>query len=191
VNKKTLIVSAILIVILIIIILVYFLILKPSAIDNGSGIPKKIIENKFFSVKLPEGWIEVEPVYGSIATVVKNQELINDTYAQKLNFRSYYSVLRDTVGDKTEQEYLEEIKNSLKKNFTDIMISDEEIKESNGAKIYFMESKLNEQNVDFTILLAVNIKDQDVWTISFNTLSEKWEEYKDIFYQISDSFERK
>jgi hypothetical protein len=191
VNKKTLIVSAILIVILIIIILVYFLILKPSAIDNGSGIPKKIIENKFFSVKLPEGWIEVEPVYGSIATVVKNQELINDTYAQKLNFRSYYSVLRDTVGDKTEQEYLEEIKNSLKKNFTDIMISDEEIKESNGAKIYFMESKLNEQNVDFTILLAVNIKDQDVWTISFNTLSEKWEEYKDIFYQIADSFERK
>ncbi|HNU96966.1 MAG TPA: PsbP-related protein [Candidatus Portnoybacteria bacterium] len=190
-NKKTLIVSAILIVILIIIILVYFLILKPSAIDNGSGIPKKIIENKFFSVKLPEGWIEVEPVYGSIATVVKNQELINDTYAQKLNFRSYYSVLRDTVGDKTEQEYLEEIKNSLKKNFTDIMISDEEIKESNGAKIYFMESKLNEQNVDFTILLAVNIKDQDVWTISFNTLSEKWEEYKDIFYQIADSFERK
>jgi len=191
VNKKTLIVSAILIVILIIIILVYFLILKPSAIDNGSGIPKKIIENKFFSVKLPEGWIEVEPVYGSIATVVKNQELINDTYAQKLNFRSYYSVLRDTVGDKTEQEYLEEIKNSLKKNFTDIMISDGEIKESNGAKIYFMESKLNEQNVDFTILLAVNIKDQDVWTISFNTLSEKWEEYKDIFYQIADSFERK
>jgi hypothetical protein len=191
VNKKTLIVSAILIVILIIIILVYFLILKPSAIDNGSGIPKKIIENKFFSVKLPGGWIEVEPVYGSIATVVKNQELINDTYAQKLNFRSYYSVLRDTVGDKTEQEYLEEIKNSLKKNFTDIMISDEEIKESNGAKIYFMESKLNEQNVDFTILLAVNIKDQDVWTISFNTLSEKWEEYKDIFYQIADSFERK
>ena len=190
-NKKTLIVSAILIVILIIIILVYFLILKPSAIDNGSGIPKKIIENKFFSVKLPEGWIEVEPVYGSIATVVKNQELINDTYAQKLNFRSYYSVLRDTVGDKTEQEYLEEIKNSLKKNFTDIMISDEEIKESNGAKIYFMESKLNEQNVDFTILLAVNIKDQDVWTISFNTLSEKWEEYKDVFYQIADSFERK
>ena len=190
-NKKTLIVSAILIVILIIIILVYFLILKPSAIDNGSGIPKKIIENKFFSVKLPEGWIEVETVYGSIATVVKNQELINDTYAQKLNFRSYYSVLRDTVGDKTEQEYLEEIKNSLKKNFTDIMISDEEIKESNGAKIYFMESKLNEQNVDFTILLAVNIKDQDVWTISFNTLSEKWEEYKDIFYQIADSFERK
>ncbi len=190
-NKKTLIVSAILIVILIIIILVYFLILKPSAIDNGSGIPKKIIENKFFSVKLPEGWIEVEPVYGSIATVVKNQELINDTYAQKLNFRSYYSVLRDTVGDKTEQEYLEEIKNSLKKNFTDIMISDGEIKESNGAKIYFMESKLNEQNVDFTILLAVNIKDQDVWTISFNTLSEKWEEYKDIFYQIADSFERK
>ena len=183
-NKKTLIVSAILIVILIIIILVYFLILKPSAIDNGSGIPKKIIENKFFSVKLPEGWIEVEPVYGSIATVVKNQELINDTYAQKLNFRSYYSVLRDTVGDKTEQEYLEEIKNSLKKNFTDIMISDGEIKESNGAKIYFMESKLNEQNVDFTILLAVNIKDQDVWTISFNTLSEKWEEYKDIFLKL-------
>lgn len=193
-NKKTLIILGILIVALVGIILIYFLILKPSIvkdISDNTGAQAGTMENESFSIALPEGWVEVDPIYSSIVMAIKDKELINDANAKKLDFRSYYSVLHETYSEKTEQDYLNKIKDSLRQSFAGVIISDGETKETSDGKIYFIESKFNQQNIDFRVMLAVNIRDENAWVISFNTLEEKWEEYKNSFYQIAESFKIK
>lgn len=189
-NKKTLIISVILVVVLVAIIAVYFFVLKPSAVENTET-PKDVVENEFYSVKLPEGWIEIDPVFESSAMVIKQEEQINDTNAREISFRSYYSVLQGVYDKENEQEYLKEIKDSLKQSFAGITTTNEETRETDNGKIYFIESKFNQQDIDFRVLLAVNIKGENIWIISFNTIEEKWEEYKDLFYQVAESFKIK
>lgn len=189
-NKKTLIISIILAVVLVGAVLVYFLVLKPSIVTNIES-QKDIMENESFSVKLPEGWVEIDPVYESLAMAIKGEELIIDTNAQEINFRSYYSILRDVYNKENEQEYLNEVRESLKQSFTGLTVANEETRETDNGKIYFIDSKFNQQNIDFRVLLAIKIKDQSVWIISFNTIEEKWEEYKNLFYQVAESFKIK
>jgi hypothetical protein len=189
-NKKTLIIAIMLCVLLVVLVLAYFLILKPSVVDNIEA-SKNTIKNEFFSIKLPEGWVEVDPVYNSVVMAIKGNEQTNDINAQKLGFVSYYSVLNETFSENTEQEYLNKIKDSLRQNFTGATVSDEEVKEIDNKKIYFIESSFNQQNVDFKVLLAVNIEGESAWIISFNTLEGKWEEYKNLFYDIAENFKIK
>jgi len=190
VNKKTLIIAIGLIIILAGLVLIYFFALKPSIVGNTET-QKDIVENEFFSVKLPEGWIEIDPVFESSVMVIKQEEQINNAKAQEINFRSYYSVLQGAYDKESEQDYLSEVKNSLKQSFTGIIVSNEEVRETENGKIYLIESKFNQQDIDFRVLLSVSIKDQNAWIVSFNTLEEKWEEYKNLFYQIAESFKIK
>lgn len=172
------------------VVLIYFVILKPSVVDNVN-LPKNTIENESFSVKLPEGWVEIDPISGSLAMAIKNEELIIDATAQGIGFRSYYSVLRDIYDKENEQEYLNKVKDSLKQSFAEIATTNEGTKETDNGKVYFIESKFNQQDIDFIVLLAIKIKDQNVWIMSFNTIEEKWEEYKNLFYQVAESFKIK
>ena len=181
-SKKTLIILVMLFIILAGLILAYFFIFKSS---------KDIIDKERFSVKLPEGWTETDSVPGAAATAMNNQEQITDPGAQKINFQTYYSVVYDTFNEKTEKDYLEKIKDSLKQGFSEIQIFDAEKKSINGKDIYFIESELKQSGVEFKVLLAVNIIDKEVWIISFNTLKSNWDKYKDLFYQIAESFKIK
>lgn len=192
-NRNTLIVLGILIVLLAGLILAYFLVLKPAASDNAESREqtKDAIETDLFSIKLIDGWVEAQPVYGSAATAINNNELINNLDAQKIGFKSYYSVLQDIYSEKTEKDYLDKIKASLKEGFVGVIISDGEAKDIDNRKLYFIESEFNQQNIDFKVLLAITIKDKDAWIISFNTLKENWEEYKNSFYQVAENFKIK
>ena len=149
------------------------------------------MENDLFSIKLPEGWVEVEPVYQSYVTAIKSNEQINNAGAKELGFNSYYSVVGDTYAKDNEKDYVEDVKNSLKTNFKDIVISNEETRTIEGGNIYFVEAKLNQQNVNFRVLLAIKVTGEKVWIISFNTLEEKWSEYKDLFYDVAESLKIK
>ncbi len=189
-NKKTLIISIVLTVLLAGLIVVYFLIIKPSAVNNGE-IGKDVMENEFFSVKLLNEWIQVQPISGAYAMAIKDKEQINDAVAKELGFASYYSVVKDTYIEKSVQDYLNKIKTSLEQNFTGIILSDKESHKTENGEIYFIESEFNHQNINLKSLLAINIKNENVWIVSFNTLQEKWQEYENLFYEIADSFKIK
>jgi hypothetical protein len=187
-NKKTLIILIILFIILVGLVLAYFFIFKKAPTQE---IVQTEMNKEGFIVDLPEGWVEVETVMGSSATAINNQEQINNADAVKIGFRSYYSVVHDSFNEETNNDYLEKIEASLKGNFPEAEISKEEGKTLNGGLIYFIEADINQQNIDFKVLLAVNIKDKDVWIISFNTLKENWEGYKNLFHQIAENFQIK
>jgi len=191
-NKKTLIIFLVLLLILIIVLLVYFFIFRPSLQKNNEEMTDKgILEKEGYSIKLPEGWQEVESVFGASATIVNAKEEIIEPNAQKINFRSYYSVINDNLAENSPEDYFKKITESLKQSFPDINIIKEEDKAAFGNKIHFIETEIRQQDIDFSVLLAVITKDKNVWTISFNTLKSNWEKYKELFYQIAGDFKIK
>jgi hypothetical protein len=154
----------------------------------SDNLQSKIITDDF-SINLPEGWKETNPVMGTTIMAVKTNEILSDPAAQKINFNSYFAISYDTLGEKTPQEYVDFTKQSLEQTIGDInFILDKDviINNRNARKIEF---EMSQQGVDFKVLLVlVKGEESDIWTISFNTTKSDWEKYENIFYDIASSF---
>lgn len=150
------------------------------------------LEKEGFSINVPAGWSETGAPTGISAMVVNTSEEITDPAAQKINFRSYFSVIYDVLGGKTMEEYIQSVKDSLSESIPDIIISHGESGTVDNQYAYFMEAEFNQKNIDFKILLTiVKSEEQDVWIVSFNTVLSNWNNYKSLFYQIAKSFKIK
>ena len=159
---------------------------KESDKESGSG----ILAKDGFSINLPEGWEETaNPPGRALALVVKGNEEIANEKAEKLGFASYFSVSSDSLETYTFEEYIEEIKTRLVQSIVNIDFVKEEEGEIDGKKALFVECESTQKEVDFKTLLAfINEADETIWAISFNTLEDKWPEYRDLFYQTAESF---
>ncbi|MBD3282642.1 MAG: hypothetical protein GF387_03510 [Candidatus Portnoybacteria bacterium] len=189
-NKKTLITLIMILLIAFAAGGVYYFILAPKEpIEETDG--KKEISNDQFSVKLPEGWQEGTPPAGSLAIAINSSEEITDPKAQEINFRSYYSIIQDVLGDMTKEEYIEKVKESLMQSSGDLKIIKEETTTINNRPVYYLHLRLIQQEINFRVLLSLIIDQSNVWIISSNTLEENWEQYRDLFYNISESFQIK
>lgn len=155
-----------------------------KGIENNENILKK----NDFSINLPEGWVEVAAPLGASATAIDSNEEITDAKAQTINFRSYFSVVYDTLGQRTKEQYYQEIKDSLKSAFPDIVFSREEKDRIDNKETYFLEAEFNQKEIDFYVMLVINMGEKDIWIISFNTLKSSWNNYRDKFYQTAKSF---
>ncbi len=145
-----------------------------------------------YSVLIPVGWREIAAPTGVSAMVSYVDEEITDLNAKKINFKTYYSVQYDVLKDKSLTEYAKTIKNQLKQTLPEISFTNEWPLTVNGREAYNLEAELNQQGVDFKILM-VSIKGQkdDIWTIAFNTPKTKWQQYQSLFQEIIQSFEVK
>ncbi len=159
---------------------------KESDKESGPG----ILAKDGFSINLPEGWEETaNPPGRALALVVKGNEEIANEKAEKLGFASYFSVSSDSLETYTFEEYIEEIKTRLVQSIVNIDFVKEEEGEIDGKKALFVECESTQKEVDFKTLLAfINEADETIWAISFNTLEDKWPEYRDLFYQTAESF---
>ncbi len=153
-----------------------------------------IIEKDDFSILIPKGWAEAkESAVGISLSVINQNEEITETAAKRINFKSYYSVLYDNRGENDQQEYLELAKKSL---IEDIpgggTITNEETRTINDKDSFFTAVEFTQREIEFKALVVIiSGEDKDMWMISFNTLKSKWDDYKDLFYQIAESFELK
>jgi len=159
---------------------------KPE--EGAPQTEENIVTKDGFSLKMPDGWTEVANPQGSLMTAVDANEVITDVNAQQLNFRSYFSVIPDNLGDKTKEQYYQEIKDSLKQAFPDVLFSREDTGVVDNKDTYFLEAEFNQEGVDFRVLLVINMGENDIWIISFNTLKSSWDNYKDVFYNTAKSF---
>lgn len=159
----------------------------PEAKEEGTR-----LEREDFSIDMPKGWAEMGAPTGVSAMVVYTSEEITDPAAQKINFRSYFSVVYDTLGEKTMEEYIQYTKDVLPQSIPDIVMTHEEKGIIDNQDAYFIEAEFNQRDIDFKILLSfIKGKEQDVWIISFSTAVSNWDSYKDLFYQIAKSFKVK
>ncbi|MFW6149885.1 MAG: hypothetical protein ACOC6D_08510 [Atribacterota bacterium] len=161
---------------------------KPAA-EKGTT-----IEKDDFYIYLPRGWAEAaQPPVGVSLSAVNQNEQITDPAAKRINFQSYYSVVYDSLGENTKQEYYEEARQSL---INDIpgggTITKEETKTINGRESFLAVVEFTQREITFkAMVVIIPGENKDMWMISFNTLENKWDDYQDLFYQIAESFELK
>jgi len=145
-----------------------------------------------FTLEAPEAWLESESLPGVSLMMINSQERPTNSAAQKINFRSYFSVSYDQLGERNLEEQLEVLKKQIKQVAPDISFTTPSSILINGQETRVLEGDLRQQGVDFKVLIfMIAGRDKDIWIMSFNTLQEDWLDNKDLLYQIGQSFKLK
>jgi hypothetical protein len=152
----------------------------------------QVLATDDFSIDLPNGWRKTEATMGVSAMAINFEEEIKDPAAQKINFKSYFAVTYDTLGEKSLNDYLQTAKNELGKVASNVVFTEDQDITINGRPAHATEVELTQQGVDFKVLIVlVKGEGDDVWVLSLNTTKSSWDEYKEMFYSVADSFNLK
>jgi len=185
-NKKTIIVVVILLIILIGGSAYYLLKIRnnTSNVDNNQG----FLNKTEFSIYVPDGWEEIQTSSGAKVTILNSGETTNNSIAQKNNFKTYYSVIYDGLKDVKQDDYLKNLKDYLNKNIPGIKITKESVEKGNYQDFNVIESDFSDNGLDLKFMVVEYFKGSDVWLLTFNTLTENWANYQELFYQIAKTF---
>lgn len=164
--------------------------------DSNAQTERQATQNRIitddFEINLPEGWQETAPSVGVSAMAADTSKETLDPAARKINFQSYYAVSYDTFEGENISDYLQIAKNELSQTISGVVFSNEAEVLINGQSAAAVEANLNQQGVDFKVLLvAISGKDNDIWVITFNTTQSEWNEYRQTFSEIANSFKLK
>ena len=106
-----------------------------------------------------------------------------------MNFQSYLSVSYSSSENNEKKQIIDAIKIQLRSLIPNITFSNEQSLSINKNDAYAMEMNLNQNSIDFHILMVLIWgKESDVWVLSFNTLESMWQGYAGTFGEISRSF---
>ncbi|HCM67653.1 MAG TPA: hypothetical protein DIS62_01450 [Candidatus Kerfeldbacteria bacterium] len=147
--------------------------------------------NDDFTVTQPSGWIQVT-IPGTLVSFRNVREQHPEgSAAAKISFQSYIAISFDNIQGKTlndiNQTTLDSITSAI--GSVNIFAASDETVNDQPAKFSTME--FTQQDVEYTVLLAVYDAGEKYYTMSFNTTTEKWLTYKDKFYEIARSFKLK
>ncbi|MDD5071517.1 MAG: hypothetical protein PHQ42_02155 [Patescibacteria group bacterium] len=149
----------------------------------------EILEKDGFSVLLPKGWQEAGAPTGVSAMVVNAGEEITDPALERINFRSYYTVSYDTLGERTVEDYIGYIKEMVKQFAPEIIFTSEGNLKIRDRDAYKLEADLNQSGASFKVLIfLIRGEDDDIWNMSFNSGIFNWEKNREEFGKIADSF---
>lgn len=154
--------------------------------------PLNEVEKENFLISVPERWEETELPSQILMKVVNSKEEIKDEEAKKINFQTYFSITQEPLDSRTSKEYLGLVKEIMVQTFLDIVFTREEQDNINGQDAYFIEFEASQSGVNFqTLLVLINGKQNDIWTLGFNTTKDYWPIYKNLFYKIVNTFKTK
>ena len=144
-----------------------------------------------FTIIPPTGWIQTHLPSTLVSYQNSSEVQPKGSTAEKINFKSYMAVSSYSTSGKTLDEVVDLVKRqveSVAPTISFLPVSDGTI-DNQPAK--FIEANVSMQEVDFKVMLAVAMKGDKYFTISSNTTTEKWPEYRDIFYNVLNSFKFK
>ena len=149
-----------------------------------------------FTITLPAGWQEITDSPEVLAMAIDAKEEIADEKAKNIDFRTNFSIKSDDLGKYSKlsgaQDYIESIKTSLVQLIPSIEFTHEEQRTIDGNNAFFVECESTQEETDFkTLLVFVEGSNNIIWAISFNTFQNSWLTYRDLFYQIAESFRLK
>lgn len=163
---------------------------KAEEEESGEKLFAKTLIKKDFTIILPPGWEEISPSPEGLAMAVDTQEEITNEKAKKINFQTYFLINSTQLGELSAEKYIEEVKISLVQKIPNIKFTDEEKGIINGRQAFFLECQSRQEEIDFkTLLVFIEGRDKTIWAISFNSLKESWSTYRDLFYQIAETFQ--
>jgi hypothetical protein len=156
------------------------------------GIPpqSKLIGDAF-SVDLPSGWVETEPVEGTTAMAANADVSTDDPAAVQVGFHSYIAVVHDTMeAQQGIADYAKAVQHELTQAIPGVTFANEQDTTIGDRFARLFEVSMSQEGIDFTVLMAVisGRTGNDVWVLSVNTASATWGTYRDTFYLVVRSF---
>jgi hypothetical protein len=138
---------------------------------------------------LPEGWTQAEPTEGISAIAVNGNENINDPAVQKTGFKAYFAVATEALQGKSAGEYLLNFKEYLSANIPGIVFAKEGDSAIGGRPAHFLEMEFVQEGISFKVLsISLTGDKDDIWVASFNSIKGNWNGYRDMFYDVANSF---
>jgi hypothetical protein len=153
---------------------------------------RNVLANDDFSIILPQGWQGSPAPMGASAMAIKFNEEINDPAARKINFKSYFAISFDTLGDRSREEYVQYVKDSLNLLSPEVSFTQEKQIMVGKNDAYAVEIGIVQQGANFKVLMILVWGEEgDIWSLSLNTVEEKWDDYRSLFYQVALGFKIK
>lgn len=141
----------------------------------------RIVSKDGFDILLPRGWREIQPMANGVSMSAWDEKVSDDEGAKKINYHANYNVTYGKLEEQTKDEYLKMMKEQIKTLAPNVNFSNE--------KSDSFEAELKQQNVDFKALISViSGKGGDVWSLSFNSPKNEYNQYKPVFDEIIGSF---
>ena len=140
-----------------------------------------------FEITPPPGWEGRPAPEGVLAIAIKPSEVMTDTEATKIGFKSYFAVTKDTLQGNTKEEYVSFIGEELKKISSSVTLDTVWSTKVDRKDATVLDISMTE-NINFKISMFLVWDGDDIWVISFNTTEDKWNEYKDAFFTSGSSF---
>ena len=142
-----------------------------------------------FSIIFPQNWEARPAPMGISAIAVNANEEITNPEAKKINFQSYIAVTYDTLQGRSQEEYIQYTKDSLKELSLTAMFDEGKQILIDGKNAQAIEIGINQKGIDFkTLVILVWAGEEDVWYLSCNTTKDKWVEYEPLFYEAANNF---
>jgi hypothetical protein len=185
-----------LLIILVSVILISFGAVATYKIFDGSitaSIPLsrqgQIITNDF-QLSLPFGWETEEPAPENfVLKAIYKQNESNDYSARRIGYKTNLYIAQEELNGKTVVEYIEVLKENIKKIKGEILFHSENETSFNNNKAYLIDVESKENNIEFkSILGVIQGQDGEVWVMSFNTPKLDWDILAPQFYGVLDSF---
>ena len=165
---------------------------KQSSTTGQNNNLGQLITKDAFSLQAPDGWQEAQAPTGVLFMLVNNSEQVTNAVAKQAGFKTYLSVIRDNLGSNTKENYLTALQNGLKQALPGVTFTKDNSTSIGGQPADVLEASVFQQGINFKALMfVISGKDKDVWIVAFNTLSENFSAYKNLFYQIAGSFKLK
>lgn len=144
-----------------------------------------------FSILKPLGWTQSQ-LPGALVSFHKADEVHPEgSAAAKINFKSYIAVSFDTIQSERIDEINKTVVDQVVTTIPSAQITEESDEEIDGQAAKFNVMTMTQQEVDYTVFLAVILKGDKYYTVSGNTTTDLWGAYKDLFYTTARSLEFK
>lgn len=167
---------------------------NPPAINEKTNPPKESDDpyvGDDFTIVSPPDWIQTHMQSTLVSFQNPREAQPENSAAAKINFKSYIAVSFDNTQEKTLDETVRLVKQQTRSVVPTISFDSETSGTIDSQPAKFIEASLNQQDVDFKVLLVIIMKDNKYFTISANTTAQKWTEYRDVFYSTANSFKFK
>ena len=147
-----------------------------------------VFEGEQFTISIPQGWVQTQ-MPGTLVTITNiNESHPQEPNAQKINFKSYFAVSSDNTQGRSLNQIFEEVKAGILQAISSASITGVSDETIDGMPAKFIELNLTQQDINFTVMLTIVMKGDKYFVISFNTTTNKRQEYKNLFYQTAKSF---
>lgn len=149
--------------------------------ENPISPIKKELEKVEFQnalVLVPQNWQVSQKENNSL--VIQN--------LQEEDFKTYFQVYTEDIGNKLLLDYLPEFKSKIKQLAPEISFTKEDILDINDNSFYIIESTLSQQDKEFFVMFALLKNQNKVFIFSFNSLDILKQDNSVTFRQVLDNF---